>query len=216
MNRYNIIKLWNFSFKAFFILCILGELSAQNMNYKEIDATAITEINIEGNEIFQIDIETVSNKYISFESIVDGEYENEFQVVSAIVGNKINLKLEQYSYTFIKDDKRNAHKIVAAKLILKVPEKLNLNVISDISNVTLKGKFEALDIRLQEGYFKMIGEVNKANVSTINGSIVVRTRNARINANSSNGELELAQFTNPLSTFNLKTVNGNISVSKME
>ncbi len=216
MNRYNIIKLWNFSFKAFFLLCILGELSAQNMNYKEIDATAITEINIEGNEIFQIDIETVATKYISFESIVDGEYENEFQVVSAVVGNKINLKLEQYSYAFIKDDKRNAHKIVAAKLILKVPEKLNLNVISDISNVTLKGKFDALDIRLQEGYFKILGEVSEANVSTINGSIVVRTRNARINANSSNGELELAQFTNPRSTFNLKTVNGNISVSKME
>ncbi|WP_431156860.1 hypothetical protein [Winogradskyella poriferorum] len=186
------------------------------MNYKEIDATAITEINIEGNEIFQIDIETVATKYISFESIVDGEYENEFQVVSAVVGNKINLKLEQYSYAFIKDDKRNAHKIVAAKLILKVPEKLNLNVISDISNVTLKGKFDALDIRLQEGYFKILGEVSEANVSTINGSIVVRTRNARINANSSNGELELAQFTNPRSTFNLKTVNGNISVSKME
>ncbi len=210
------IKLWNFVFKAFFMLWAFGELSAQNMAYKEIDATTITEINIKGNEIFQIDIETVSTKYISFESIVDGEYENEFQVVSAVVGNKINLKLEQYSYAYIKDDKRNAHKIVAAKLILKVPEKLNLNVISDISNVTLKGKFDALDIRLQEGYFKMIGEVNEANVSTINGSIVMRTRKARINANSINGELELAQFTNPMSTINLKTVNGNISVSKME
>jgi len=198
------------------MLWAFGELSAQNMAYKEIDATTITEINIKGNEIFQIDIETVSTKYISFESIVDGEYENEFQVVSAVVGNKINLKLEQYSYAYIKDDKRNAHKIVAAKLILKVPEKLNLNVISDISNVTLKGKFDALDIRLQEGYFKMTGEVNEANVSTINGSIVMRTRKARINANSINGELELAQFTNPMSTINLKTVNGNISVSKME
>ena len=55
---------------------------------------------------------------------MDGEYQNEFQVVDRIKNGVLHLKLEHLSFSDIADDKRNAHKVIAATLQLEIPQEV--------------------------------------------------------------------------------------------
>ena len=214
MKRHGILKLWNFSFKAFFVMFVFNIMSGQNSVSKMIDADGVSTININGNQIFNIEVIASESYHISYTSIVDGEYENDFQIISKITKGRLEFKLEQYKYTNISDDKRNAHKVVAAKLVLNIPEHLNLNIVSDIANLDIKGSFNTINVRLEEGICNFNGNVNKATINTFNGNINVITNNKSVYAVSNNGIVDIHSLEISKSNITLKSINGNISVIK--
>ncbi|MCA0131466.1 DUF4097 family beta strand repeat-containing protein [Winogradskyella alexanderae] len=216
MDRKKITKPWKIYFKAFFVFLFVNMSLGQNTVIKNIDAETISTISIDGNQIFDIDITTSNTNYISCKSVVDGEYENMFQVISNINGASLELKLEQYQYTIINDDKRNAHKVVAVKLILDIPENINLSIVSDIANIKLKGNFDSVNVRLEEGFCNLSGQVKEGIIQTINGDIIVTTDNAEIYAQSNKGKITLFPFKIFRSKLNLKSIKGNINVRQSQ
>jgi len=220
LNKTKNIKPWTNSFKAFFILIVLFFISArvetQNVLEKTILANEIKSISINGNQIFNITVETSETDFIIIKSTLDGEYQNQFQIVTEEVDNQLKLSLEQIAFTTIEDDKRNAHKVIAATLQLVIPEQCSLNVISDVGSVDLSGEFNELTIELLQGYCTVLGTANSTIINTIDGDINVVTNSASINANSNNGIIDLDEFSISNSIWKLKSINGDITVAKQE
>ncbi len=126
MNRNRTIRPWKINFKAFcFYVIVVFSLVTQSQNSTEEQflADGIVKIEINGNQIFTIKIDTGDVNFITVASLVDGEYENNFQIVSQIKDAKLIISLSKNPFRSVNDDKRNAHKVVAASLEIRVPRK---------------------------------------------------------------------------------------------
>lgn len=199
---------------AFFVLFISGltTLESQNIIEKTIQSDGIVSISINGNDIFKISISTSKTDKIKITSSLDGEYQNDFQIIVNEENSTLNLSLEHVSLEEIPDDKRNAHKVIAATLQIEIPESLNVNVLSDIGSVNLLGTFNVLNVELLRGQFNIKGKVKTATVNTLDGNIHVITNSATIEANSNHGEIDLDEFSNTISIWTLTSIHGNIRV----
>ncbi len=201
------------AFLVFFILSSLI-IKAQNILETHIQADGITSISIDGNDIFKISVLTSKTNQIKMTSTLDGEYQNDFQMVSIKENHTLNLSLEHLSFMEIPDDKRNAHKVIAATLYLEIPEQLIVTVLSDIASVDLNGKFKSLFIELQQGKCSINGDVETATINTFDGDISVITRSATVNAQSNHGKVDLDKFYDLDAAWELKSINGDITVEK--
>lgn len=199
-------------FVIFVFYSVIG--FSQNKFQKQLSAKHIESISINGNQIFSISVSTEKTDDITITSILDGEYQNDFQIVIKEKDNTLNLNLEHTSLSEIPDDKRNAHKVIAATLQLEIPENLSLTIFSDIGSVDLKGDFQSLFVELQQGHCKVEGEVKMATVNTFDGQINVLTKNANVKATSNHGKVKIDEFSYSNSTWKLKSINGNITVEK--
>jgi len=189
---------------------------AQNVLEKTITADKITTISINGNQIFNISVSTSKTDEIIIRSTLDGEYQNDFQIVIKEERQTLKLSLEHLSLVEISDDKRNAHKVIAATLNMEIPEELSLHIISDIGSVDVKGNFKSLFIELLQGQCQVEGEVKTANINTLDGDINAATKNAFVNAYSRHGKVILESFSSSKSIWELKSTNGNITVVKLD
>ncbi|WP_299102445.1 hypothetical protein [uncultured Winogradskyella sp.] len=199
---------------AFFLLFIfnLTAIESQNVIENTIQADGITSVSINGNDIFNISVSTSETDQIKITSTLDGEYQNDFQIVVKEGKSTLNLSLEHVSLEEIPDDKRNAHKVIAATLHLEIPESLKVNILSDIGSVSLLGTFNTLNVELLRGQFNIKGKVKTATVNTLDGNIHVITNSATIEANSNHGEIELDEFFNTSSVWILRSIHGDIRV----
>ena len=195
-------------------LFITTILSAQNILEKELTVENIETIVINGNQIFKISVSTSKTDKIKILSTLDGEYQNEFQVVSRVNNHTLTLGLEHLSFLEIPDDKRNAHKVIAATLRMEIPEDLSLQILSDIGSVDMKGDFKSLYIELLQGGCDVEGTSKTATINTLDGDISVVTKSAFVEANSNHGKVTIASFYNATSIWKLKSINGNITVVK--
>lgn len=185
---------------------------AQNVLEKTLKANDTECIVINGNQIFRISVSSEKTDFITMTSTLDGEYQNEFQITAVQNDKNLTLSLAHLSLNPIADDKRNAHKVIAATLHLKIPEGLNLTIKSDVGSVDINGNFKVLSAELLSGHFEFIGQAETAAVNTIDGDIKVVTLNASVFANSNHGQVKLDEFTESNSNWKLKSINGNIRV----
>ncbi|MEO1032581.1 MAG: hypothetical protein AAFX55_14310 [Bacteroidota bacterium] len=218
MLIHRIIKPWNISFKAFLLLFCFGLTfsNAQNTLTKEVEANAIETITIKGNQIFNVSVVSTETDYVTILSILDGEYQNNYQIATKLDQNELILSLEYMSFEDIPDDKRNAHKVIAAELKLQIPNNLNLNIFSDIGSVIAKGSYNTLSIELVQGYCTADALSKSATINTIEGDINVITDDAVIRTASKNGKVSTESLNSSEYQWNLTSINGDITVIKKE
>lgn len=189
---------------------------SQNTSTNTFTAKGITEILVEGNQIFNITVIATPTENIIVKSITDGEYQNNFQVRSEVKGNRLVLELKRAVIEKTPDDKRNAHKVIAATVELTIPENLNVSITSDIGSVNANGIFNELKLNLAQGGCNINGMARLATIKTTDGNIKVQTKDAIIETDSKSG---LVNFPSDMFGFNvwrLTTVGGNITVTKRE
>ncbi|WP_157957216.1 DUF4097 family beta strand repeat-containing protein [Winogradskyella tangerina] len=218
MCPHKIIKPWNLSFKAFLLVFSFGLHFgiAQNTLRKELDAATIETISIKGNQIFNILVTTSSSKTISITSTLDGEYQNNYQIATKQEQNELILSLEFMSFEAIPDDKRNAHKVIAAELKLDIPKDLDLKIKSDVGSVEVAGQYNSLSIELLQGFCNVDAHAKNAAINTIDGNIDVKTKNASVTATSKNGKVAIEDLNTTDWRWNLRSINGDITVIKKE
>ena len=217
LNRI-IIKPWIKKFKAFLLCWCLSfaVIHAQNSLTKTIAADSVNSIEINGNQIFNISVTTTKNNKILVSSTLDGEYQNKYQIALKQEGTQLFLALNYVSFEDIPDDKRNAHKVIAATLKIEIPEDLMLNIKSDVGSVNVTGQFESIFIELLQGYCNVVGKASSATINTIDGNIKVATNNAVINANSKHGNSKADLLKPSENVWHLYSINGDITVVKQE
>lgn len=219
MNKNITIRPWKINFKAFcFFILVFFSLVTQSQNSKEEQflADGIAKIEINGNQIFTIKIETGEVNFITVASLVDGEYENNYQIVSQIKDAKLIISLSKNPFRSVNDDKRNAHKVVAASLEIRVPKNLDFTINSDIASVEATGSYNELFIQLSQGYCSIKGSVNKAIINTLDGDISVRSDSGKVEAGSSHGLVTIQKLNPSNIIWKLQSINGNITVVKTD
>lgn len=219
MNKKNKSKSWNTNFKTFLvsvISLISFYVNAQNRGEDKFSSKGISEIIIDGDQIFNISVVTAPIDTITLKSSSDGEYGNDYQVVSEVKGNRVFVKLNRVSIVDTPDDKRNAHKVIAASLEITMPENLNLSIKSDIGSVEAKGKFQELNFNLSQGGCNVDATAKLATIKTIDGNIFVRTSDAIIETDSHHGLVDFPSDMLGFNVWRLKTNGGNITVKKQE
>ncbi|RZN84711.1 MAG: hypothetical protein EVB11_01270 [Winogradskyella sp.] len=179
-------------------------------------AKDISEIIVDGNQIFNISVKTKATDMISVKSLSDGEYGNDYNVVSEVKGNQLFIALKRISLDVTPDDKRNAHKVIAATLQIKMPENLNLTIKSDIGSVDVKGVFNELNMNLFQGGCTINATAKLATIKTIDGNIYVKTSNAIIETDSHHGLVDFPSDMLGFNVWRLRTNGGNIKVEKQE
>ncbi|MFD1062390.1 hypothetical protein ACFQ1Q_03965 [Winogradskyella litorisediminis] len=212
-------KPWNIIFKAFLYFLIAAfsfSVNAQNIAKNIFSANGISGVYINGEQIFDISVETSSRNNIEIASISDGEYGNEFSVISEVKGNQLIIALKRTVLYDTPDDKRNAHKVISASLEIKMPQNLNLSIKSDVGSVDAKGNFNDLKMDLAQGNCKVLGISKSAEIKTANGNIRVVTKNAIIETDSKSGLVDIPNNMFGFNVWKLTTVSGNITVKKAE
>jgi len=195
------------------IFCLSAfTLPSQNKLEKQLFAENIETIVINGNQIFNILVSTSKTNKITIYSKLDGEYQDQFHLITQQQNDSLKLNLKRLPFTSKIDDKRNAHKVVAAALHLEIPDGLNLSINSDIGSVKLNGDFNSLSVELYQGHAEVSGSAKNATINTLSGYIYIATKNADIKATSNNGKVKVDEFNNVNSYWKLKSINGNITV----
>lgn len=205
-------SLRSFLLMVFLLYSVIG--LSQNILQKQLPAEHIKTISINGNQIFNISVSTSKTDKINITSTLDGEYQNDFQLDIKEDEQTLNLSLAHFSFMEIPDDKRNAHKVIAATLQLEIPEELELNIQSDIASVDVIGNYKSLYIELLQGKCNIEGVAKTATINTLDGDINVITQNATIEANSNHGEIIVDEFEYSEALWKLKSINGTITVAK--
>jgi hypothetical protein len=199
-------------FKAFFFFQICSGIAAQNRSFQRFDSEGINTVRIDGDQIFKIHIETHKLSCIDMASVIDGAYIDQYQIVGRPVRDALNIQMLSNPLDAVPDDKRNAHKVVAAELNIKLPEGFNLQLSSDIASVKVKGSYRTVAIELFQGFCEIFGLAKEVMVNTVDGNIYVETLNADVNAESVNGLVSEDIFTTKQSYWNLRSLHGTIEV----
>ena len=90
-------------FYVFLFMAI--RVNGQNIIEKKLLADKTETISINGFRIFKISVSTSKTEFITIKSALDGEYQNQFQVVTKQEENQLDLKLEQIEFSTIVVDK---------------------------------------------------------------------------------------------------------------
>ena len=218
MKINKIIKPCNTYFKVFLclIFCFVTIGNAQNKGENKFSTKGISKIVVDGYQIFNIDVETSGTDTIKVFSLTDGEYKDDFKVFSELKNGQLNIGLRRSPFYDKLDDKRNAHKVIAATLKIILPEDLDLSITSDIGSVNIKGDVNMLFVQLAEGYLKFEGKAKSAIINTIDGDIHVTTNNAMVEATSSYGNVNIDKKIVGNASLKLKSIHGNVTVTKKE
>ena len=195
-------------------MSVSGAMYSQNVITESISAKGIDKILIDGNQIFQIYDHSEKRTDIKISSKTDGEYQNGYKIFSELKNGQLYIKLFQTPFFEIPDDKRNAHKVVAATLEVIMPEYLDMTIRSDIGTVWANGLFKYVIVELFQGACIIKGRVDTALIQTFTGDITVETQNASIEAKSNNGLVSVEEYGYQTSHWLLRTIDGNIQVTK--
>lgn len=202
-------------FLCFFLLTI-GLSFGQNKANQIFSSDGISEIIINGDQIFNIEIETTDSDEIEVTSLTSGEYQNYFQVTSKVKNGQLFIDLIQNPLTHIEDDKRNANKMVSASVSIILPKQLSLSLKSDVGSADIKGVFKKLQVNLLQGSCSINGIVQVAIIKTTTGDINAITNNAIIQTDSKSGLVSFPSDMIGYNVWRLTTTSGNITVKRPE
>ena len=160
-----------------FLMISVSEAVGQKVLQKEIDAQFIKEIIVNGDGIFKIKVISEERKTIEMLSEIEGEYAVN-TLLTYTESNEILTIGSGYSPYFKKEnDKLSAHKIESVSLLLTIPEGLEITILSDIANLEMDGRYNFVDVSLENGNCIISNFIGNANLVTKDGDIQV-TANA--------------------------------------
>lgn len=209
-------KSWKLIFRTFVLFICFYSVKAQNSFQDILPQDQVETIKINGNQIFKIEVSTHDLREIHINSQIDGEYQQQFLIAHSIQREILSLQLEQNPALSIPDDKRNAHKVIAAKLQLLIPKGLNIDIKSDIASVFLAGSFKMVTIQLLEGLCHIEGNAIESLVNTVEGNITVKASDGKVMAKSRYGTILLDSLNTSDVLWSLESIRGNIKVLKKE
>lgn len=209
-------KSWKLIFRTFVLFICFYSVKAQNSFQDILPQDQVETIKINANQIFKIEVSTHDLHEIHINSQIDGEYQQQFLIAHSIQREILSLQLEQNPVLSIPDDKRNAHKVIAAKLQLLIPKGLNIDIKSDIASVFLAGSFKMVTIQLLEGLCHIEGNAIESLVNTVEGNITVKASDGKVMAKSRYGTILLDSLNTSDVLWSLESIRGNIKVLKKE
>jgi len=178
--------------KTIFILLIgfCIPVHAQKVLFKEWEASGISTLKINTDDVYIINIHTVKTDKIKVETSVEGEtYEN---VVLEVFREKEVLVLKTGFSPFFKpeNDKLAANKALSIEMNITLPEEMSIDITSQLASVIASGNYKNFYSGLGNGTCLLKNFKGNAIVNTKQGFITVYAQNnVRGSAFSKHGEV---------------------------
>ena len=193
--------------------CFCAKVYAQKQLEKQIEGLDIENVAINGDGIFKIKINTYSGSTIKIKASVEGEHNEHIVLITEQINHSLTIAT-QWHPLFIQDnDKLSAHKVISIELEVILPNTINLYANSDIASAEIKGNYKELIVELVNGNCNLQTKANYTKINTIEGHIMVLTKNTKVKASTKNGEKEIDVTLNGNNLMFLNTLNGNIKVA---
>lgn len=199
-----------------FLFCFTYVIQAQSITDKTFSANGITAINIVGENVFKITIETKPVHEITVSARVEGE-NNENIVIVTENSNK-SLYVAAKLQPLFKDanDKLSAHKVISIEIALVVPEHLQVFLNAYNALVVVQGNYKKVSLNSDTGNCIFNAFSGDAKIYTRKGNVALQTNHAKITASSKNGSIKKEVIDTGTNQILIKTINGNITLTKSQ
>ncbi len=190
--------------------------STQKVVKKTVVKPEVSFISIDATNCFKIAMETVKGTEMAVEAKMDGEYYQDLIVSILEEGNTLQITSGFYPGFSMPNDKLSTHKVVSIALKIQIPHNKRVQLFGTSCSLVISGRYEKLDVSLNDGTCYLKNVSNYVEVSTQSGSIYVTSKGAQVTAFSKFGKVSENGIPQGNSTYALNTVTGNIQLSKTE
>ena len=200
------------------LVVLSGNLFAQKRLFKTYDVSDTHTLFIKSDDIFQIKLTTAQTDQITIYTQIEGETFESSLLHTEIVDGVLNITTGRTPDFIPFNDKLSAHKVLSIVLEIILPEGLTLDVYSTLASVDAQGDYNQIRMNLGRGgcYLSGLRFRESAHINTISGNITVETENAKILAQSRNGNIVIPKGMNGINTIELQTIDGDITVIKSQ
>lgn len=201
-------------FLLLFIFLLGGNLYGQKETTEIIDASNVSRLYIDTDEVFRISIRASKTSEIRITSHSEGEYYDDILLETAVKDGELKV-LTRYPENLTGGfDKLSAHKVFSMEIELQVPEGIEVMVTSNIASLIAYGNYHAIYAGLKQGFCQLLEFSGMAKVNTYGGDILVETQSGLIDAKSRHGKVLLPGYLPGRDPIKLTSIDGDITVRK--
>ncbi len=171
-------------------------------------------IQIDSRYCYRIDLQTTTSNEVEVSASMEGEYAKDLLISIKENGTTVMIGADFQPLFVDPNDKLSAHKVVSIALQVRVPEYKNVAVYGTNTNVYSSGKYENLDITLSDGRCTLQDVSESVTVTTQKGNILLATPKGEIVAESTYGKVNGESIPFGHNLFVLKTIEGDIFLTK--
>ena len=199
------------------MICLVGGYClAQKQLERKINASAISLLQIDATNIFEVKLQTSTTDEVVITAQLEGEYTKDLTLEVFENGGTLAVNAG-FRETFITpNDKLSAHKVVSIALHVLLPRWKKVQVYGTNTRVVAEGEYTDLNIVLADGSCELIEVSQNVTVRTQSGTIIVKAKEGRIVASSKYGNLENFNLPTGTNHYDLSTVTGDIELKKPE
>ncbi|MEM1259369.1 MAG: hypothetical protein AAGH81_12620 [Bacteroidota bacterium] len=170
-------------------------------------------IQIDGNNCFQLVLNTHQSNLLKVEASMEGEYAKDLVVKLEEDGKNIGISTDFLPSFKNPNDKLSAHKVISVVLHITLPELMTTSVHGTHTNITVEGKYKDLSITLSDGNCTLNTVYGKVIVKTQTGEIVVNEARGDVTAKSRYGKVRKGAVPKGDEIYVLQSVEGTITIN---
>ena len=198
----------------FVVFFTLVNLHAQKLIRKAFIDPRTETIQIDAQYCYRIDLKTASSNEVEISASMEGEYAKDLLISIEQSGTTAMISADFQPLFINPNDKLSAHKVVSIALEISVPEYKYVDVFGTNTNLYATGKFEDLNVTLSDGRCTLENVSESVEVTTQKGDIMVMAPSGNIVAESTYGNVEKGIIPFGYNQFILKTIEGDIFLTK--
>jgi len=198
----------------FLVFFALMNLHAQKLVRKAFIDPRTETIQIDAQYCCRIDLKTRFSNEIEVSASMEGEYAKDLLISIEQSGTTAMIRADFQPLFINPNDKLSAHKVVSIALKISVPEYKNVDVFGTNTNLYATGKYENLNITLSDGRCNLENVSEYVEVTTQKGDILLTAPSGNIMAESVYGKVKRGTIPFGYNQFVLKTIEGDIFLTK--
>ena len=198
----------------FVVFFTLVNIHAQKLVRKAFIDPRTETIQIDAQYCYRIDLKTASSNEVEISASMEGEYAKDLLISIEQSGTTAMISADFQPLFINPNDKLSAHKVVSIALEISVPEYKYVDVFGTNTNLYATGKFEDLNVTLSDGRCTLENVSESVEVTTQKGDIMVMAPSGNIVAESTYGNVEKGIIPFGYNQFILKTIEGDIFLTK--
>lgn len=202
---------------VFLLFCfMLVQVHGQKLVKKAFIDDRTETIQIDAQYCYRIDLKTEPTDEVHVSASMEGEYAKDLLISIKQNGTTAMISADFQPLFVNPNDKLSAHKVVSIALEISVPEYKNVDVFGTNTNLYATGTYEDLNVTLSDGRCILKDISESVQVTTQKGDILLTVPSGNIDAKSDYGDIKKETIPFGYNQFVLKTVEGDIFLTKTE
>lgn len=185
---------------------------AQYRTSFEIQDPSIKVVVFEAQQVSLIRFDTKGQSKFTFNSASEGSYKSDLYFDYEVKQDSLIIKSIYPKHLEFGDNKMTSMQEFSVSVSLRLPKDLKLIIDSEMASIEGSGIYKHVHINTKSGNCKLINFIGDANINTYNGKIYMKTRQAKVEAKSQTGDVDIETALVENYQINLRTVKGDIEV----